>query len=450
MLQSAPPRPPEPRPPLRAVARGPRPNRDEPWDALLIAVAVFIATAVGRLHQLFPLVAVFKPVMLAGLVAVILVVLTPDRRRSLVASWSRSLTWLACFVFWAMLSIPSSLWPGGSFTLLFDDFIKTALIVVILVMAVRSRRDVERLAFTYFLSAAIYAFVAYLRTGGGGGGRVEDFYTYDANDFAAYAVSAIPLGLHFLRTKHKPLIRMAAGFGTAFLFLTFMSAQSRGGFLALVACCFALLFWYRSVRRGIRVATMSVCTAVFLGLAGPSYLERIESIWVGEKDYNRTSDTGRLEVWKRGLGYMAARPITGVGAGMFGTAEGKLSDLAARQRYGIGVKWSTAHNTYIQTGAELGVPGVLFYLLFMFGTMRAVARVAKEPSLDPGSDAAMAQAFLASMIAFTVGAFFLSLAYWPFGYILAAIALGLLKTRGSKPVQGQARPRRTPAYSAVQ
>jgi O-antigen ligase len=135
---------------------------------------------------------------------------------------------------------------------------------------------------------------------------------------------------------------------------------------------------------------------------------------------------------------------------MFGTAEGKLSDLAARQRYGIGVKWSTAHNTYIQTGAELGVPGVLFYLLFMFGTMRAVARVAKEPSLDPGSDAAMAQAFLASMIAFTVGAFFLSLAYWPFGYILAAIALGLLKTRGSKPVQGQARPRRTPAYSAVQ
>jgi hypothetical protein len=41
-------------------------------DALLVCVAVFIATAVGRVHELFPVLAPLKPTLLASLLGIAL------------------------------------------------------------------------------------------------------------------------------------------------------------------------------------------------------------------------------------------------------------------------------------------------------------------------------------------------------------------------------------------
>ena len=54
-------------------------------------------------------------------------------------------------------------------------------------------------------------------------------------------------------------------------------------------------------------------------------------------------------------------------------AEGKLSPFAARQQLGIGVRWSAAHNSFIQVGAELGIPGLVLFLGIIasaFGALR--------------------------------------------------------------------------------
>jgi O-antigen ligase len=422
--------------PAQARAGGQR----ETWDTLLIAISIFIATAVGRAHQLFPILSVFKPVMISGGVAVILAVLATHRSRTLARSWTPALTWLSCFMMWSIFSIPGSLWPGGSFSVVFDDFIKTALVVVVVVLAIRSRGDVERLMLAYFASAALYAAVVFVRMPGGGG-RIQSFYMYDANDYAAYAVTAIPLGLYFLRRGHSTLLRLAALGGTSLLMLTFLRGQSRGGFLALVGCALAMLIFYRSVSLGKRVLITAVSVAVFMSLAGPQYLARIETIWKGEEDYNRTSETGRLEVWKRGIGYMVARPVFGVGAGQFGTAEGRLSPHASRQTYGMGVKWGVAHNTYIQIGAELGVPGILFFLLFLYATLRRLLPIVYGQGNSARSPPGQAQTLLASMGGFLIGAMFLSLAYYPMFYILAAMAMGMTKGGSDEAAQQRPTPR---------
>src|SRR5678815_3555338 len=81
-----------------------------------------------------------------------------------------------------------------------------------------------------------------------------------------------------------------------------------------------------------------------------------------ESDYNRTDETGRVQIWKRGIGYMLSNPLLGVGAGNFPAAEGLLSPFAQRQQFGVGVRWSAAHNTLVQVGAELGVVGLVLFV----------------------------------------------------------------------------------------
>src|SRR2546427_7913397 len=55
--------------------------RDRYWDLLLVCVAVYIATTVGRVHQLFPLLLPLKPAFAAALLAVGLYLLQQSGQR---------------------------------------------------------------------------------------------------------------------------------------------------------------------------------------------------------------------------------------------------------------------------------------------------------------------------------------------------------------------------------
>jgi O-antigen ligase len=149
---------------------------------------------------------------------------------------------------------------------------------------------------------------------------------------------------------------------------------------------------------------------------------------ISDTDYNRTNESGRLQIWERGLGYMASYPIFGVGPSNFPTAEGTLSPLADRQQRGAGVRWNAAHNSYVQVGAELGLPGLVLFvglLLAGFGALRAVVRDAVADADRRRKN--LAQAMTASLVGFAVGAVFLSLAYSEMLYMLLALTVGLHK-----------------------
>jgi O-antigen ligase len=106
----------------------------------------------------------------------------------------------------------------------------------------------------------------------------------------------------------------------------------------------------------------------------------------------------------------------------------------------MGVKWGVAHNTYIQIGAELGVPGILFFLLFIYATLRRLLPIVYGNGDSARSPPGQAQTLLASMAGFLIGAMFLSLAYYPMFYILAAIAMGMTKGGGAETAQRRPTP----------
>jgi O-antigen ligase len=193
---------------------------------------------------------------------------------------------------------------------------------------------------------------------------------------------------------------------------------------------------YTAIRVRLRVSAVALAALVLVVTASGQYWRQMGTI-VSDTDYNQTAETGRLEIWKRGIGYLLEYPVFGVGANNFPAAEGTLSPLAYRQQYGVGVRWNAPHNSYIQVGAELGFPGLLLFiglLVAAFGALSAHvrrARARRDGSAggcnEPRLQTDLSQALTASLIGFVVGAFFLSLAYHEMLYTLVALAAGLGK-----------------------
>ena len=127
---------------------------------------------------------------------------------------------------------------------------------------------------------------------------------------------------------------------------------------------------------------------------------------------------------------MLDQPILGVGPGNFQVAEGTLSPFADRQRFGIGVRWNAAHNSFIQVGAELGVPGLVLYVAMIGAACAALRQSSRyeRPLADglPGRSR-LTPALTAALLGFVVGSVFLSLAYSEMLYTLVALAVGLHK-----------------------
>jgi O-antigen ligase len=107
-----------------------------------------------------------------------------------------------------------------------------------------------------------------------------------------------------------------------------------------------------------------------------------------------------------------------------------LSPYANRQQWGVGVKWNAPHNSFLQIGAELGIPGLIVFIAMIGSALLALHRLersSRRRSVPLAVPPQLVQALMASLIGFVVGAFFLSLAYSELLYMLLALAVGAHK-----------------------
>ena len=431
--------PPPYRPAHRPVLAADPP--DQRWDLLLLCVTAHILMAVGRFHQLFPALDVLRPALLTGLVGIVIYLFDRSEARRLGGLVRQPTTkYLLAFLFWMMLSLPGALVRGDSVDLVFDGFLKTVVMFLLVAGAVRGIRDVERLAIAYLVSATVYAVVVVTRfdLGAGEDWRLGRLYYYDANDLATFLVTAVPLGLYFLHAGRTVMARVLAIASLAALTVAFVYTGSRGGFIALAAMAGYIVLRYSAISFHRRAAATVLVALIVAGTASDRYWEQMGTI-MSDTDYNRSDETGRMRIWRRGIGYMLQNPLFGVGPRNFQTAEGTLSELAERQQFGVGVQWNAAHNTFIQVGAELGIVGLAVFLGLLASAFRALRRSRpreRTPAARQDRRTQLTQVITASLIGFVVGAFFLSLAYAEMLYALIAMAVGLHKVavlEGAQP-----------------
>lgn len=399
------------------------------WDALLVCVAIYIAAGVGRVHDLFPFLLPLKPALLSTVLAIGLLWLQPAGPRRITLLRSRPTTCLLWLLLWGAISIPFALTGGVAFQY-WLDFARAIVMYVVMAASVRSARDVERLALVYFGVAVVYTMIILSRFQLGPDNRLGRLYYYDANDFATLITTAMPLGLYFVLANRRLLLRLLSLVGLVVLVVALIRSGSRGGFLAFLAVGAFILVGFTSVPARARVAGLVVILAVLSTTASDKYWTQMQTIIHPHEDYNMTDETGRVKIWKRGIGYMLGSPAFGVGMGNFQTAEGTLSPFARRGETGRGVRWGAAHNTFVQIGAELGIPGLLLFvglLVSLFAALRRVTQYGARAGPASTDSSRLAQALMAALVGFIVGGFFLSLAYADMLYSLAALVVGLAK-----------------------
>ena len=417
---------PVPAAPARSRVRVP----DRTADVLVVAVSAYLLTAVGRVHQLFPMLEPLRPAFIAGLVAILIYLFDRRSERRLARLWTPPAQFLVALAAWMVLAVPGALVRATSLELVFDNFLKTAVMFFVIAGAARGLRDVERLAVSYFAAAVVYAAVVIARfdVGSGEAWRLGHLYYYDANDFATFAVTAMPIGLYAVVRARTAVARFVAGAALALLALVFVWTGSRGGFVALVAVSIYVVLRYRAVPFAWRLAGTTMVGLVVIVGASDRYWAQMETI-LSEDDYNRTAETGRFQIWGRGMEYALSHPLLGVGPANFPAAEGMLSPHASRQQLGVGVRWNAAHNSFLQVAAEVGLPGLVFCAGMFAATFLMLGRASRRAQRRSRDRRVpqMAQALTASLVGFIVGGFFLSLAYSEMLYTLLALAVALDK-----------------------
>lgn len=422
----------------RGGARGrtvkPAPLRLGDWaeslDVVRLPIAGVMIISISAVHMYLGPLQYIRPALSFLALAVASVALKPKlvRWRNLRDSWPAQ--GVILFLLLCLVSSIFGLSPGGSVRYILDRYSKVLIFYFLMVVSIRSARDLAVMMWAFVISVGIVIILAFtvldLKPTHDGLGRLEGGATmFDANDIGMIFLMCLPIALLLVLTAGK-VGRIVAAAVLAGIPVIVALTGSRGALIGMALSLFALFFVLSRVGLATRLS-MSVALLGGLALAAPAgYWKQMSTILNPSKDYNTSDEYGRIGIAKRGVGYMLSYPVTGVGIANFPRAEGTISPIAqARAASGLAVQWIAPHNTYVQVGAELGIPGFVLWMTLLTGGTVGLWRLRKKTPRAWEQQTAErrflreAALFLpVSFIAFGVTSFFLSHAYTPPTYII--------------------------------
>ena len=259
----------------------------------------------------------------------------------------------------------------------------------------------------------------------------------DPNYFSAGAVVCLPIGLALLRMEKRRLFRFGVAGALLITILGLVLSASRGALVALAAVfLFAFLrsnFWRK---RLVLVGGLMVLLSVALP---QSPMSRLFS--------PSKSDSESIELRKQliraGFHMVAEQPVMGVGLGNFRRGAAPFLTTEAMPFLGGNI-WLTAHNTYLEVAAELGLPALLILLGLIFESWRGLARIQRDASDAKSQLQAVCFGLQGSLVAFLMVSVFITAHYqryfWLFVF-LSAVAVRLASPAESREARRVSLPR---------
>lgn len=243
----------------------------------------------------------------------------------------------------------------------------------------------------------------------------DGFGGMDNNCFGVSLVSVLGPAIALVLSSRTWLTRGLAAASAALILHTTLLTFSRGSLIGLLALL--LVAFVMMPKRPKYLATVLVAVLIFARFTGPQLAARYATTFASADDRDASAES-RIDLWRDCLLVVEGQPILGVGpanwpvvASQFGWPEGK-----------------SAHSVWMETAAEMGIPGVLALLAFFVIAAARLWPVARSRMTDDNRDhIAVATAVVLSVVGFVVAGQFVSVTGLEAPYYIVMVGAAMLK-----------------------
>jgi O-antigen ligase len=394
------------------------------------SLVVFTAILLLSPQAWVPALKVIRIAFLAAGVAMAAHVADRTIHRQSITPLSPEIGIVLALVAWSVLTLPLSMWPGGSVRVLTDHYLKAIAFFWLLGTIVTSTDRLRAMSWTLVLCSvplaatgvANYLSGATLSTGVRGFYRIEGYVgtggsglTGNPNDLALMLNLIVPLAgvLAFVSRGTRRLVAIAA---LLLAVLAIVLTFSRAGFVTLAASFVMFLLVLARRKAGGAAAALLALVICIPPLLPAGYVDRLSTITNIESDRTGSAQ-GRWRDIQEAAEVVAKNPVVGAGIG---------NDILAMnvQR---GDDWTQVHNVYLQYGVDLGIPGLVLFAwlhLLCYRTARAVEKRSAKQGTNRDLTL-LAAGIQVSLVAFLVAAMFHPIAYQFYFFSIGGLAVAL-------------------------
>jgi O-antigen ligase len=227
--------------------------------------------------------------------------------------------------------------------------------------------------------------------------------------------------------------RLSALIGVGILSLIILLTQSRGAIIGLGAALLILPLTSRKRGRDILLLTALIgIAAVFAPAAVWQRMAGLTNVSV-EGDMQGVDAEGsalsRWQIWEVAARTIRDNPAIGVGAEMMSVRHSQEAN-----RLGLHEKGERdTHSTYLRIAAEMGIPGLILYLLMWAAVFRRVRQVRKAIAHTRIREHQFLFYLELAMFAYMVASVFATLGALTFTYLMMCVAWLAAETLAREP-----------------
>lgn len=243
----------------------------------------------------------------------------------------------------------------------------------------------------------------------------------DPNFYAQWLVMVIPLALDRYKDETSTLLRFAAATTAITCIASTVFTFSRGALIALVVVLAAMAFRYPP--KFSTIAAVGVVAVLALPFLPSGYVDRMAALAdLGGVDIGTDPSLRARETETSvSLAMFTDHPLTGVG---YGNYLPRYLDYSRAFGTDLLRKPREAHNLYLETAAEMGIPGVLALGGVFVGAFGALAAGRRRfRSMGDMSTDGIGHAVMISLVGYLITSTFLHMAFARVMWLLVGIAL---------------------------
>ena len=350
-----------------------RPDSGSPVLVFRLYLLLIVMTLLNIPSRL-PVVGMIRPTLvLVGLITLLILRTRSGQERKDHSSSTRQLNALIIYI---VISVPFVAWPGSVVKAGLEVFIKAVDFFYFTVQLVDSLPRLRVFVTTVFgcqVLRVLEPLVLNLTTGYWGSyADMGDGYVLqrlagapndiiNPNGLAFVILTAVPFLYYLIGGLRRVIMKLAvAGLLAAMLYALVLTG-SRSGMVGLLVIVAVIIF--RSERRATILTVAAIAAVLLIGVMTPDMRDRYLSLTDGDTR-NAATMQGRLQHMLDEVEVASRRPFVGHG---LGTSQEALANEAGR--------YQPSHNLYLEVMIELGMIGLVIYLLFLasiFGNLREV------------------------------------------------------------------------------